>query len=130
MQEAIKKFPPCALLFLFALFFLLTLCFYLCRAVSITLKDHTKEAHDRKKKLEKCPDEFNDEKFFVKQKWVEVTHQIWFNALGLLIGWVAAYYLWETGISNFKTEHFVALIIAYLGITGHLPQAALLGRAK
>ena len=68
--------------------------------------------------------------YFLDKKWVGMIHQVWFNVLGLLIGWVAVYYLWETGISNFKTEHFVALIIAYLGITGNLPQAALLGHAK
>jgi len=71
--------------------------------------------------------------FFVKQKWVEVTHQVWFNVLGSLIGWSALYFLLdkvlhEGGVSNFGAEHFVALVVAYLGITGHLPQVALLGR--
>lgn len=95
----------------------------------MTLAWHEREAYDRKKK----PDEFSDEKFFVKQKWVEVTHQVWFNVLGSLIGWSALYFLLdkvlhEGGVSNFGAEHFVALVVAYLGITGHLPQVALLGR--
>jgi hypothetical protein len=46
-----------------------------------------------------------------------------FNFLGAVIGWVMLYFLWYSPkISDFKVEHFVALVIAFLGITGRLPQ--------
>ena len=54
--------------------------------------------------------------------------QRWFNATGAFIGWFALYYIWETDICNFKIEHFVALIIAFLGITGNLPYVARFSR--
>lgn len=57
-------------------------------------------------------------------------HQIIFNALGAFIGWFALYFLWNTDISHFNAGHFVALIIAFLGISGYLPYAALLGKVK
>ena len=102
--------------------------FYFCRAVSITREAHEREVYNRNKK----PDEFNNENFFFQQKWVKVAHQSWFNVLGSLIGWIALYFLLdkvlnEKGVSNFGAEHFIALVIAYLGITGYLPQVVLLG---
>ena len=36
--------------------------------------------------------------------------------------------IWKVGICDFKIEHFAALIIAYLGISGNLPYAALFGK--
>jgi len=57
-------------------------------------------------------------------------YQFWFNFVGAFIGWVVVYYLWKTDISKFGIEHFVALIIAFLGITGNLPYAALVGRIR
>lgn len=48
--------------------------------------------------------------------------QLVFNFLGAVIGWVMLYFLWYSKISDFKVEHFVALVIAFLGITGRLPQ--------
>jgi len=57
-------------------------------------------------------------------------YQFWFNFVGAFIGWVAVYYLWETDISKFGIEHFVALIIAFLGITGNLPFAVLIGQLR
>lgn len=65
---------------------------------------------------------------YKKQKWYWWLHQIWFNACGAFIGWFALYYVWETDINNFKIEHFVSLIVAFLGITGYLPYAALIGK--
>lgn len=62
------------------------------------------------------------------KKWDWWLYQIWFNATGAFIGWVALYYIWKVAIHNFKVEHFIALIIAYLGITGNLPYVARLGR--
>jgi len=57
-------------------------------------------------------------------------YQFWFNFVGAFIGWVVVYYISKTDISNFGIEHFVALIIAFLGITGNLPYAALVGRIR
>ena len=62
------------------------------------------------------------------KKWDWWLYQIWFNALGVFIGWIALYYIWKVGICDFKIEHFAALIIAYLGISGNLPYAALFGK--
>lgn len=64
------------------------------------------------------------------KKWDWWLYQIWFNATGAFIGWVALYYISKTDISNFGIEHFVALIIAFLGVTGNLPYAALVGRIR
>jgi len=51
-------------------------------------------------------------------------YQFWFNFVGAFIGWAVVYYLWEIDISKFGIEHFVALFIAFLGITGNLPYVA------
>jgi hypothetical protein len=57
--------------------------------------------------------------------WV---YQWIFNGLGSFIGWMAAYFLlWNTDLHKLGFEHFVALIIAYLGITGNLPQVSIAG---
>jgi len=64
------------------------------------------------------------------KKWDWWLYQIWFNALGAFIGWFVLYYIWKVAIHNLKIEHFVALIIAFLGITGNLPYAALVGRIR
>ena len=57
-------------------------------------------------------------------------YQFWFNFVGAFIGWVVVYYIWEIDISEFEIKHFVALIIAFLGITGNLPYVALVGRIR
>jgi len=59
------------------------------------------------------------------EKWI---YQFWFNFLGAFIGWLAIYYLWNTEFSTFGLEHFVALIIAFIGITGNLPRAVYFGK--
>jgi hypothetical protein len=114
----------CPFVLLAALFTL----FYFFRAVSITNEFVEREKYDR----EKNPNQFNNERFLYNQRWVNQFHQIWFNVLGSVIGWAALYYLLDKviqeGISKFGAEQFIALVIAYLGITGHLPQVALLGR--
>jgi len=62
------------------------------------------------------------------KNWDWKFYQFWFNFAGAFIGWVVVYYLWKTDISKFGIEHFVALIIAFLGITGNLPFAVLVGK--
>lgn len=54
--------------------------------------------------------------------WV---YQVWFNAVGAFVGWVAVYYLWSVPFDDFELKHLVALVIAYLGITGNIPQISL-----
>ena len=62
------------------------------------------------------------------KNWEWKLHQRLFNALGAFIGWFAAYFLWNTDLNHFNAGHFIALIIAFLGISGYLPYAALLGK--
>jgi len=62
------------------------------------------------------------------KKWDWWWYQRWFNFVGAFIGWVALSYIWKIDVSKFRIEHFVALIIAFLGITGNLPFAALIGK--
>jgi hypothetical protein len=40
------------------------------------------------------------------------------------------YYLFQSNVAHFGTAHFIALIIGFLGITGNLPFAALMGKLK
>lgn len=59
--------------------------------------------------------------------WAWWVYQWIFNGLGAFIGWVAVYFLWTADIRSFGFQHFVALVIAYLGITGNLPQVSIAG---
>lgn len=52
-------------------------------------------------------------------------YQLVFNAAGAFVGWVALYFLWYADFKNPTVGHFVALAVAFLGITGNLPQIAL-----
>jgi hypothetical protein len=52
-------------------------------------------------------------------------YQLVFNILGAFIGWVMLYFLWHAKLSEFSAGHFIALAIAFLGITGNLPQIAM-----
>ncbi len=53
-------------------------------------------------------------------------YQLAFNISGLLIGWVMLYWLcYSTKPSEFGTPHFIGLAVAFLGITGNLPQIAM-----
>ena len=52
-------------------------------------------------------------------------YQVWFNALGTFIGWIAVCYLWSVPFKEFELKHLIALVVAYLGITGNLPQVSL-----
>jgi hypothetical protein len=54
-------------------------------------------------------------------------YQFIFNGLGAFTGWVALYFLLKPDIVEFDFRHFVALVIAYLGITGNLPQVSIAG---
>ena len=51
-------------------------------------------------------------------------HQFWFNFVGSSIGWAVGYYLWKrlaSGGAPAGAIEFVLLVVAALGITGHLP---------
>ena len=52
-------------------------------------------------------------------------YQFWFNFLAGIVGWIMLYFLWHADFKNPSVGHFVALAIAFLGITGNLPQIAL-----
>jgi len=52
-------------------------------------------------------------------------HQIFFNGAGAFIGWVALYYFFQSDILQIGIQHFVALLIGFLGITGYLPFAVM-----
>lgn len=55
-------------------------------------------------------------------------YQVFFNAAGALVGWIMLYYLSKLPLREFKIEHFVALLIAFVGITGNLPYVVMMGR--
>src|SRR5713101_1458001 len=57
-----------------------------------------------------------------KKECYEIMHQVWFNFVGSAFGWAALYYVLRTGLWDFELKHFVALLIAFVGITGHLPE--------
>jgi len=52
-------------------------------------------------------------------------HQIFFNGAGAFIGWVALYYFFQSNISKIGIQHFIALLIGFLGVTGYLPFAVM-----
>jgi len=56
-----------------------------------------------------------------EQVWTWWVYQIWFNAVGAAIGWIAVYYLWTADFNEFQWRHLGALLIAFFGITGNLP---------
>jgi hypothetical protein len=64
------------------------------------------------------------------KQWDWWLYQIWFNALGAFLGWVAVWYLTCVRPSDLKVEHWLACLVAFLGVTGNLPYASLLGRVK
>jgi hypothetical protein len=52
-------------------------------------------------------------------------HQFWVNTLGQSVGWVLGYYICKKvitkGLETFSIQDYIALIIAFLGITGYIP---------
>lgn len=52
-------------------------------------------------------------------------HQIFLNGTGAFIGWVALYYLFQSNICKIGIQHFIALLIGFLGVTGYLPFAVM-----
>ena len=52
-------------------------------------------------------------------------YQIVFNTAGVVIGWGLLYFLWHTNPADFNLAHAVAVVIAFLGVTGNLPQVTL-----
>ncbi len=66
-----------------------------------------------------------------KKDWKHIpwwVYQFFFNATGAFIGWMVLYYLSKVPLHEFQTQHFVALIIAFVGITGNLPYLVMMGR--
>lgn len=68
------------------------------------------------------PEDYKD------KRWDWWVYQIWFNALGAFLGWVGVWYLSCVRPSELKVEHWLALLVAFLGVTGNLPYASLLGK--
>lgn len=67
----------------------------------------------------------NGNKILVAKRKIDwIIHQIFFNGLGAFIGWIVVYYLWREPISTWGIQHFIALSIAFVGVTGYLPKAA------
>ena len=77
-----------------------------------------------------------------KNKW-HLYNQYWLNGLGAFVGWVMFYYLLFYKIRIDNPEQFVQLfdkkielldlalgLIAFFGITGYFPYAAVIGRLK
>ena len=62
------------------------------------------------------------------RKWDWWFYQVFLNAVGAFVGWVALFYVCNTSIYDFGVGHLIALVISFLGITGNLPYAALIGR--
>ena len=52
-------------------------------------------------------------------------HQIFFNGAGAFIGWVALYYFFQSDMCKIGIQHFIALLIGFLGVTGYLPYAVM-----
>ena len=81
--------------------------------------------------------------FFVKEKVIRVKenekekeitrkrnrtwwfHQFFLNGTGAFIGWVALYYFFQSDMCKIGIQHFIALLIGFLGVTGYLPYALL-----
>ena len=55
-------------------------------------------------------------------KWM---YQVWFNAVGGFVGWLAFYYLLNADLHEPKIAHLIELAVAFYGITGNLPQISL-----
>jgi len=52
-------------------------------------------------------------------------YQIVFNVAGVVVGWMLVYFLLQTSTRDFNLGHAVAAVVAFLGITGNLPQVTL-----
>jgi hypothetical protein len=63
-----------------------------------------------------------------KKGWDWWVYQFWFNSSGAFIGWVVLYCVSKANLYKLNAGYLAALIIAFLGITGHLPYAVLIGR--
>lgn len=69
---------------------------------------------------------FVDSETREKLKWYVWIHQIFFNAIGAFIGWYVILNL--PPIIKFEIKDYIGMIIGFLGITGYLPYAALMGK--
>jgi hypothetical protein len=75
----------------------------------------------------KAYDIFTDVKDIKDLKWTQKLHQFWFNFLGSSVGWATAFFLVVKifFITNplFLWTDIILGIIAFIGITGHLPRS-------
>jgi hypothetical protein len=51
----------------------------------------------------------------------ELVFQFWFNFAGGFVGWMAVAFLWDTTFSEYGWRHFIAVVVAFVGVTGKLP---------
>lgn len=126
-----------ALFFLNLSFFSFKLIFFIVTGVSIctygfcAFEIHTQGPVTNKDKLK-------------ENKW-HLYNQYWFNGLGAFVGWMALYVLlfyrigietdhshcyWVCFFENIKWQDFILMLVAFFGITGHFPYAALIGKLK
>jgi hypothetical protein len=65
------------------------------------------------------------EKITLKRNRTWWFHQFFLNGTGAFIGWVALYYFFKSDMCKIGIQHFIALLIGFLGVTGYLPYAIL-----
>src|SRR5262249_22593851 len=60
--------------------------------------------------------------------WSQYLHQFWLNFAGAFTGWVVVWLLWRKfGAEKppeFGAWDFIGVLVALVGVTGHLPMAA------
>jgi len=71
---------------------------------------------------------FVKSEIYAKKKWDWWLYQVWFNALGAFVGWVALWSVWN--LHHLTFEYTVLVLVAFLGITGNLPYVVMLGKIK
>jgi hypothetical protein len=54
--------------------------------------------------------------------WAVLVFQFWFNAVGGFAGWAAVCFLSNEPFNAYGWRHLVAIFIAFVGVTGHLPE--------
>ena len=63
-----------------------------------------------------------------KMSFSEKLHQFFLNGVGAFTGAVALSSVWDIPMVKRGIDHSLVLMIAFLGVTGHLPYATLIGR--
>ena len=51
----------------------------------------------------------------------QLVFQLWFNAVGGIVGWMAVWFLWQSPFEEYGWTHLVVFIVAFVGVTGNLP---------